>query len=189
MKKEHVAVLCLIALAIGFYCGRKTISYETEIRYVQGDVVRDTVLDIRLVSEFIPSEPELIYSVDTFYMDNMVFVEAKVDSTAIFNEYIARREYATVLFDTPTLGKLSIFETIQYNRPTEKRYDFVPIYKETTKYRIKTWQPYFGASFNTFNQAVVSAGTFYKNTGVDLQYIHDFDLRKKGYGLGIMYRF
>jgi len=94
-----------------------------------------------------------------------------------------------VLFDNPQHGKLSIWETVQYNSLSEIKYEFIPVYKEITKYRIKTWQPYVGASFNTFNQVTVGAGTFHKNTGVDLQYIHDFSLQKKGYGLGVRYKF
>ena len=189
MDKKHIVALCLFCLAIGFFAGRQTFTVKTETKYVKGDSISGTASDIVLVSETIPVEPELIYRTDTIYRDNMVFIETKVDSTAIFNEYIARREFATVLFDTPTLGKLSLFETIQYNRPAEIRYDFVPIYKETTKYKIPVWNGFAGTSVNTFGQASGFAGVFHKNFGAGASYIRDFERERNGYGIMVVIKF
>ena len=181
-----VALICLVA---GIFIGRKTVEEKVVVRYIRGDSISGTVSDFELVSETVPDAPVLPLRIDTVFKDSIVYIDVKVDTASIINDYIARREFTSVLFDTPQLGKLTIFETIQYNRPEEIRYDFIPIYTEKTIYRSPVWQPYTAASFNTFNQLSVGAGVFYRKTGFEFQYITDFNRRLKGYGVVFKYMF
>ena len=113
----------------------------------------------------------------------------KVDTAAIIADYIASREYAPVLFDSPQLGQLSLSATIQYNRLQDLSYTYLPVHKEITRYRVPVFQPYVGASLSTFNQMSFAGGIFYKNSGFEMQHVLDLERRKKGWGIGLKYKF
>ena len=189
MKKEQIIALCVFIFIAGFAIGRKTIEAVERIVYVKGDSITGTLTNLTPVSETIPDNPVLPLLRDTIYLDNIIYVHEVVDTAAIINDYITNREYAHILFDTPTLGKLSLFETVQYNKLSEVQYEFFPIYKEVTVYKVPVWQPYFSASYSTFNVAGVGGGVFYRNFGAEYQY--QKRLNDSGYGhlFGLKYKF
>ena len=189
MKTGHVFILCMICFVCGFYAGRKTVDTKEVIRYIKGDPVSGTVFDLIPAKETVPDDPVLPLLLDTVYKDKFIYVDVKVDTAAIINDYIASREYTPVLFDNPKVGKLSLSATVQYNKLSEVSYEFEPIYREVTKYRTKVWWPHIGLAYNTFNQLTFELGTFHKNIGVELQYISDFNRDEKGYGVGVKYKF
>ena len=166
-------LLCVACLAVGFFIGRQSFVVRTEIKYVQGDVVRDTVFEPVPVLEIVH--------------DTILLVEYDTVRTLI--DWNTERYYAERLLDDPLRGLLDVSATVQFNRLQDLSFSFIPIYKEVTKYKVATWQPYVATSFNTFNQASVGAGIFYKKTGVEFQYITDFNRRLKGYGIGFKYKF
>ena len=172
MKKKYVAILCVICIVCGFYAGRKTITYKTEIKYVQGEAVRDTV--------FFP------VPVLEVYRDTIFLIEKDMAKTLI--DWNTERHYAEQLLDD-NHGILDFSATIQFNRLQSLSYSLTPIYRETTKYKIEVWQPYAGVSFNTLNQATFSVGTFRKKIAFELQYISDFERKKQGWGIGFKYKF
>ena len=189
MKKDQIIALCFFLFIAGIAVGRKTIEGKVEIRYVQGDVVRDTIHEPAAVAETAPLMSVLPLRSDTVYLDNIIYVHVEVDTAAIINDYVLRREYATLLFDTPTLGKLSLFETVQYNKLSELQYEFFPVYKEVTVYKVPVWQPFVGTSFNTLGVTSVSVGTFYKKIGAEMQFVYDISRLQRGVGIGVKYRF
>ena len=189
MKKEQIIALCIFVFISGFAVGRKTIEAVERVVYVRGDTVKGEAATIDPVSETVPDNPVLPLLLDTVYLDRIVYIRVEVDTAAIINDYITSREYMPVLFDTNTLGKLSLLATVQYNRLSDVQYEFSPVYKEITKYRVPVWQPFVGTSVNTFSMASLSVGTFYKNIGFETQFIYDFERLRKGYGIGIRYKF
>ena len=172
MKKEHVAVLCLIALAAGFLAGRKTVLYETEIKYIQGDVVRDTVHFPVPVTEFVH--------------DTIRLVEHDTVRTLI--DWNTERYYTERMFDDGR-GILDVSATVRFNRLQDISIANIPVYREVTNYKTVIWQPYIGVSYNTLNQASFIAGIYHKKTGIELQYISDFNRKIKGYGIGLRYKY
>ena len=189
MNNKFVIFLCFACMVFGFIIGRKTIETKEVVRYIKDDPVSGSVADLIPVKETIPDVPELPLLHDTVYLDSIVYVTLRVDTAAIINDYIAQREYTPVLLDSPQLGKLSLSATVQYNKLSDLTYEFSPIVKEITRYKVVTWQPYIGTSYNTFNQISFVAGTFYKKSAVELQYISDIERRKHGYGIGYKYKF
>ena len=192
MKKSGIIwplITLTIGILIGFFAGRKTIETKEVVRYIKDDPVSGTVSGLIPAKETVPDDPVFPLLFDTVYMDKFIYVAAKADTAAIIDDYIASREYTPVLFDSPQIGKLSLSATVQYNKLSEVSYEFEPIYREVTKYRAKVWQPYLGASLNTFNQATFAIGTFHKKIALELQYISDLNKGEKGYGVGIKYRF
>ena len=168
-----VAIIAAIGLfIIAFFLGRASISYETEVRYVQGEVVRDTI--------FAPV-PVLEIVHDTIYL-------VEHDTILTLIDWNTERYYTERLISDNS-GILDVSASVQFNRIQDIRFEFIPIYKEITRYRVRLWQPYIGGSLNTFSQAAIGGGLFYKNTGIDIHYIYDLRLQKKGYGIGIKYRF
>jgi len=191
-KKSSIVIIVLILLSwIGvFIGGRLTVEDKVVIKYVNTDSIAAKVaIDDWLVNETIPEAPELPLKNDTVWLDSIVYVVEKVDTAAIIADYIASREYAPVLFDSPQLGQLSLSAIIQYNRLQDLSYTYLPVYKEITRYRVPVFQPYIGGSLNTLNQMSFVGGIFYKKSGLELQYISDFERRKKGWGVGLRYKF
>ena len=193
MKKNtafwmRLCAVCLVFVA-GFVAGRKTVETKEVVRYMKDDPVSGTVSGLIPIRETVPEIPVLPLRLDTVFVDSIVYVAVRVDTAAIISDYIASREYTPVLFDSPQIGKLSLSATVQYNKLDVLNYEFVPIYKEVTKYRTKVWEPHIGFSYNTFNQAAVTGGLYRINIGFEFQYISDFDRRRKGYGIGFKYKF
>ena len=178
-------VLIIVAIfLIGFIIGRKTIDTKEVVRYIKDEPVSGFFSDLIPIKEALPEHPELPLLRDTLYIEKIV--KSKVDTAAIINDYITSREYNPVLFDNQ-LGKLSLSAIVQYNKLSELNYEFTPVCKEVTKYRLPTWQPYVGTSYNTFNQISFVAGTFFKKSAIEFQYISDFK-RKQGFGIAFKYK-
>jgi len=187
---SNVIIVAVIVLIVAsFFLGRATVSIKEVVRYVRADPVSGTVTDLSPVRETTPAVPLFPMRRDTVWRDSIVYVAERVDTAAIIADYIAQREYAFVLFDTPQLGRLSLSETLQYNKLSNVNYEFVPVYKEVIRYRERAFQPFIGTSYNTFNQAALLAGLYYNKTGWEFQLIYDLQKQKRGYGIGFKYKF
>ena len=169
MKVKYVVLLCVICSVVCFFAGRKTVSYDTEIRYVHGDAVRDTI-------PFPVPYLEIIH--DTIYL--------KGDTVQTLIDWNTERYYTERLLND-NRGLLDVSAIVQFNTLRDLSYSFTPIYKEITMYKSPVWQPYIGVSYNTFNHFQISGGLFRKHIGIELQYITDFN--RNGYGIGFKYFF
>ena len=176
--------LCVLCLVIGFFAGRKTIDTKEMVRYVQGETITGSV-DLPQPVESIPENPTLPMKSDTI----IEYVVQVVDTAAIIADYIIRREYTPILFDNPTIGKLSLSTTVQYNKIIGLNYEFIPIVKEITRYKVHVWQPYVSGYGNTFGQIGLGLGLFRYNVGVEAMYLRDLKNQQTGYGVGIKYKF
>jgi hypothetical protein len=171
MKKRYVFILCVICLVAGFFIGRKTVSYETEVRYVQGEVIRDTLYLPDPVYEVVP---------DTIYL-------IKHDTVQTLIDWNTERFYTWQPFNDER-GVLDISASLQFNRLQDLSYTFVPIYKEITKYRVNVWQPYVGVSYSTFGIVGIGGGFFRNNFGVEYQYQMGQEGRM-GHLVGVKWKF
>ena len=174
----------------GFFIGRKTIETKDVVRYIHDDPLFGTVSEITPVRETVPEEPKFPLLKDTLYLDNIVYVQNEIDTAAIINDYILKREYAPVLFDNPKLGKLSLSATVQYNKLDALSYEFIPMYKEVTKYKVEVWQPFVAISYSTlFQIAGFGGGVFYKKIGLEYQYQYSLFEKRIGHQFGLKWKF
>ena len=183
----------LIGLAIGFLggflIGRSTVDTKEVIRYIKDDPVSGTVTGLIPIHETVPDDPVLPLLFDTVYVDKFIYEYVRVDTAAIIRDYIASREYTPVLFDSPQMGKLSLSATVQYNKLSEISYEFLPVYKEVTKYKEKTWQPFVSGTYGTFGIAGIGGGTFYHKLGFEYQYQYSLRERLNGHQFSLKYKF
>lgn len=202
--KTIIGVAALLLSFIGgFFAGRSKKDVITKTEYVRGKTIHDTVpaFDLNPYHSEIPDNPVLpkkqvripvlAQSGGTAIIHDSIPYEVVqvVDTTKIIQEYITENSYRNTLFDNKEHGKLTINQKIQFNRIKEMNYDFEPVEKIITKERKRTFVPYIGLGYNNFNQANVNGGFFIKNTGVQASYIYDVDAKKKGVGLGVVFKF
>lgn len=182
------SLIVLVLLSVGFLVGRLTTSSIADVQYLPGEPIHDSI-DVPVPYMVkIPSDPVLPTKPDTVYLsDGSTHISLKVDTPKVFNEYIAENAYSLKVFDNDTLGSLTIDQIIQYNKIKKFSYNHIPIHKVVTVERKHVFAPFIVASYNSFNQFGVGGGIYYHNLGVSATYITDFV--KKGYGLGIHYKF
>ena len=173
---KYLIIGFIIGGLVCFFIGRSTIDLKTDIKYVKGETVRDWFPILTPFKVSIPSDPIYKYKENT----------AVVDTAAIIEDWITKREYKQTLFDN-THGKLDIDFTVQYNKPTDLRYSYIPIKEVNTIYKVKVWQPYASASYSTLNYVGVGLGIFYHDVGFGAKYVTDFN--KKGVEFELKYKF
>ena len=193
-KKKFLLLIIALSLVCGgfggFLIGRKTIETKDVVRYIKDDPIVGTVSELTPVKETVPDTPDLSLLKDTVFLDNIVYIQNKTDTAAIINDYILKREYAPVLFDNPKLGKLSLSATVQYNKLDALSYEFIPIYKEVTKYKVEVWQPFVALSYSTiFQTAGFGGGVFYKKLGFEYQYQYSLSEKRFGNQFGLKWKF
>jgi len=184
-----VISLIAVGLIFGFLFARSTVDTEEVIRYIKDDPVTGTVTGLIPAKETVLDDPVLPLRLDTVYMDWFVYVDVKVDTAAIINDYIASREYTPVLFDSPQMGKLSLSATVQYNKLSEISYEFVPIYKEVTKHKVKTVQPFVSGNYSTLGTVGLGGGFFYKDFGFEYQLQRSLRDDRAGHSFGVKWMF
>ena len=174
MKKNTViAIVCLtVGICIGFFAGRQTITYETEIKYVRGDVVRDTI-----------HLPVPVYEV---VHDTICLIEHDTIKTLI--DWNTERFYTWQPIND-NRGIVDISAMVQFNRVQSMSAEFVPIYKEITRYKKKVWQPYISASYSTFGIVGLGGGLFYNDVGLEYGFQYSMFENRTGYLVGLKYKF
>lgn len=180
----------------GFFLGRSKSGIIKEVKYIKGKTIRDTISTEKLVPYEVntPKNPDLPVKRDTIFSsskDKIVIdtIVESVDTSAIIDRYVKENKYSTVLFDTDTLGKLTVNSTVQYNQLKGLGWKFDPMQKETVIERKRNFTPFVMGSYNTFNQAAAGVGFYIKNVGVGAKYIRDLNLNKEGYEGGIYIKF
>lgn len=187
MKNITSALLILLALIIGFFIGRSTIDTKTEIKYVKGKTIIDTVYIPSPYAENKPIKDKLVpvYKKDSTGIESSELDTAK-SKDATIQDWNVERKYANTLFNNE-YGSLSYDISVQNNKLSSFKYTHTPIQKETNTYKEKVWQPYASASYSTLNYVGVGLGIFYHDLGLEIQYVTDFN--KKGVDIGLKYKF
>lgn len=193
VKYKHVAVIVLIAFAAGFLLDRATFGNGEKTRLVAGKTVKGAVYaDFKLgreLKEFkteIKDLPLMYWKVDTVLDE--IYVKQKIDTAKIIGEFITKREYSFNVFNNEQ-GKLDIKQVVQYNRLQSFDYTFTPIHIEKTSYRRPILEPFASASYSTFGIAGIGGGLFYKNTGVEYNYLYSVPDNRTGHMVGVKVRF
>ncbi len=176
---NYLIIGLIIGILIGFCMNRSINNSEREIKYVKGETIRDTI-KVAIPYEVVqPSKPKYIYKTDTV---NNTIIQL-VDSAAIIQDWILKRNYAQTLFDNQN-GKLDIDLSVQYNQLQSLRYSFTPIQKVITKHSFKVWQPFVSGSYSTLDYIGLGGGIFYHNLGFEYQY--NIDVRNKPMALPVV---
>lgn len=204
-KIAVIAIVAAFLFGLGFYLGRKKdpdVIIKTEVKYVELPPIRDSIpypvpyevikpIDTAniikaVIRDGLYSElfPEKIVS-DTIYI-------TKEDTATIIKDWATERRYQETLFDSDTLGRLSVDATIKYNRMSNLGYIFTPIQKqtETTVRTTRKFLPYLGAGFDT-NSAIIGQGGMFihQDAGFALQYRYDTQNKQNAVGGLFLYMF
>lgn len=180
-------VLCTIVLVgIGFIIGRKTIEEKIVIKYVdlppiQGEV---KVPDLVPKWEGFRNPIKLIY----IYKDQKeVDTLESVKRTIL--DWNTTRKYAGTFFKNPKIGQFDWEATVQYNTLQHLTYKYIPVREQIKETRSPKWSPFLRASANSFGQVGAGGGIYYRNFGVDISYVRDFELTRSGYEVGFSWKF
>lgn len=192
----------IVLVGIGFTIGRKTVGEKTVIKYVdlppiQGEVkVPDLVPKwegfrdpIKLVyiykgqGEKVPQTPPEIANGESFQVDTLESAKRTV------LDWNTTRKYAGTFFKDPKIGQFDWEATVQYNTLQHLTYEYMPVREQVKETRSPKWSPFLRASANSFGQIGAGGGIYYRNFGVDLSYIRDFELTRSGYEIGFSWKF
>jgi hypothetical protein len=185
--KYYICIgLVLIAFAGGFFLGRGKVRTSVKTEYIKGETVVRPVKIPYPSTVFIPTLYFLPTKSDTLYLDGEAQFVQTVDTAKIIEEYITQNTYEFNVFDDSN-GKLDIKQTIQYNRLNDFSYTFTPIYRHTTVSEKPIFEPFVSIGYSTFNQAFIGGGVFYKDVGIEYNYIQSNTLG--GHSLSIKYKF
>lgn len=188
MKLRYKIILLLLVCAVSFFAGRLTTKTKETIKYVKGETIHETIEVPKYIYETIPSKPVFKTKTDTLYVNEKEVIVQTVDTGAIIQNYISERRYAFNVFDNEN-GKLDVRQTIQYNELRKFDYTFTPTRKEIISKMERIVIPFAGINYNSFNQAGVGAGVFYRNIGFEMQYMRDLNTNLNGYGIGLKIKF
>ena len=184
--KNILSWLCVAILALcgvfyaGYRYGQKQNTQNT-IEYVKGDTITDSLFVFK---------PYQVIRIDTISKEYKVYDTVTkvyyVDTAKVINDFSQLVKYKEKLFDSDTLGSLSVDVNIQYNRLQKIGYNFIPIQKVIRK---SISLPKFGVytSVNSFGSIGIGAIGEYKQIGGTLQYVTQE--RKNGIQLGFFYIF
>lgn len=191
----------IVLVGIGFIIGRKTAGEKTVIKYVdlppiQGEIkVPDLVPKwegfrdpIKLVYIYkgqggkVPQIPPEITKGEGFQE-----VDTLESAKRTILDWNTARKYAGTFFKDPKIGQFDWEATIQYNTLQNLAYKYMPVQIKET--RSPRWSPFLRASANSFGQVGAGGGIYYRNFGVDLSYIRDFELTRSGYEIGFSWKF
>jgi hypothetical protein len=185
---RKVLFIGLILIGLGFIIGRWPINETQSIKYIAGKVVHDTIQNPIPYLVEAPENPLLPTKPDTIKIPGQQETIIQiVDTAQIIAEYIKKNKYKEILFDSDTLGKLTISAEVQYNKMQSLDYSFTPVYKQITIVQKKVFTPFLTSSVNTFKIFEIGGGLYYNNLGFEVKYITDF--KDKGLEIGALIKF
>ena len=197
-------VLCTIVLVgIGFMLGRKTVEEKIVVKYVdlppiQGEIkapglapkwegFRDPIKLIYIYrgqGEKVPQTPPEITKGEGFRE-----VDTLESAKRTILDWNTTRKYAGTFFKDPKIGQFDWEITVQYNTLQHLTYKYMPVREQIKETRSPRWSPFLRASANSFGQIGAGGGIYYRNFGVDLSYVRDFELARSGYEIGFSWKF
>lgn len=201
-------VLCTIVLVgIGFIIGRKTVEEKTVIKYVdlppiQGEVkVPDLVPKwegfsnpIKLIYIYKGQEEKVHKTLPKItngegFGEDQKEVDTLESVKRTISDWNTTRKYAGTFFKDPKIGQFDWEATIQYNTLQNLAYKYIPVREQIKETRSQKWSPFLRASANSFGQVGAGGGIYYRNFGVDISYVRDFELTRSGYEVGFSWKF
>ena len=204
-KKGKIIVILIAAIAVwllGFFLGRSTISKKTitEIKYLPGERITDTLLIPTPVKEIIPPDTvNIIKECVKKGKFSELFPErvrdtiiTKQDSSMVISDWATQRFYSSTLFENDTIGKFSYNANVQYNRLQSFDYTFSPVTKTVTvrEQYIKKFSPFLGAGMVDGPSFVINGGAFINEKwGFSVLYMRDPQQRSNNFGGMVLYKF
>lgn len=196
-------IAAILLLGIGFFAGRKTIKPgETPPPiYIPGDTVEVLVPH--------PVPVQVIKPIDTanviraciangkYYelfpervKDSIVYV-TKQDTSDVIKDWATERIYQENVFESDTVGTLTVKARTQYNRLTWLGTKFTPVTKVVTEpQKIKKFSPFLGAGISTTPSVDALGGIFFEEKyGVAAKYSYEYQLKENVYGFYFLYKF
>lgn len=209
-----IAVYCIAVIgifALGIFTGRRTV--RTEVEYIKGDTVTDTLFLPQPVEEKHPVDTlgiieqciaDGIYSDlwperrDTLLYRDTIYVPTAADTSAILSDWATRRFYSDTLFNSEESGYLDYCAEVQYNRLLNFSYRHIPVTKHVTEIKdgSKILSPFIGMGYSVNTggdknpMLLLNAGLFVKEKyGIYAMYQRGLVLNNDYVGGGIIYKF
>lgn len=178
-------LLILSAFTAGFFLGRGKVETKEIIKYVKGETVTGSVPKNLLNAkvEFVADIKFLPYM---FLRVDTITNVAKVDTVAIIQDFLKKREYEFTAFNDEN-GKLDIKQSIQFNQLQSFDYSFTPIQKQITKIKEPIFKPFISLSYNTQNFIGIGGGVFIKDIGVEYKYLYNNVDGLRGHEVGVKF--
>ncbi len=202
MKKNiYIAFISFIVGGVlSFLVSRVSMQHKIESTSVYGETYEGAVSNIQLNplkeegsdKPILPMKQIEIQYRDTGNTESITetrYIYQIVDTAAIIADYVLKRSYDVIAFDDMDKGKLRLFPVIQYNKLDAIDYEFTPVYRQTSVYKEKVWQPFISGSYSTLDIIGLGGGIFYHNIGFEYQYQIDYENIRKGYSFGLKYKF
>ena len=183
--------------------GRKTVEEKIVVKYVdlppiQGEIkvpdlapkwegFRDPIKLIYIYrgqGEKVPQTPPEITKGEGFRE-----VDTLESAKRTILDWNTTRKYAGTFFKDPKIGQFDWEATVQYNTLQHLTYKYMPVREQIKETRSPRWSPFLRASANSFGQIGAGGGIYYRNFGVDLSYVRDFELARPGYEIGFSWKF
>ena len=176
-------LLIIVCLFIGFVVGRQTIQEKVITKHLQGETIRDTIMNLVPDTVYFTSELryKYVYRTDTIYKDVPV-IDREATIAATVEDWNRTKEYDKLLFDNEN-GKLNVNLSVQYNELQRLSYSFTPIHKETTIVKKRVFEPFVSASYLVNNTFSVGGGFFYHDIGFRAEWASN------GLNFGVLYKF
>lgn len=176
-------ILVLIVFTAGFFLGRGKVRVVEKVSLKKGETVYGSLNPSFLTTpkEFkgdIQMLPYIFWKSDTIKV---------LDTVKVVEDFLIRRDYSFNVFNNDN-GVLDITQSIQHNRLQTFDYSFTPIQKVITKRTKPLFEPFVSVGYNTYQQASVGGGLFYRNVGVEYNYLYSADYNS-GHQLGIKVKF
>ena len=193
MKTKYCIAILLLGMAISFFLGRSTVKTKETIKFVKGEtIIADYPTHLltpkREIKGNLIDLPTYYFITDTIVANDTVVVYTKADTVRVFDDFMTKKEYDFTMLDNE-YGRFDFVGDVQFNALQKAGYRFVPITKQVTVNREKRVLPFVSAGMNTFNHASVGGGFFYKNAGVEYEYLYDLNYNNSGHGMKIKFKF
>lgn len=182
----------IVLVGIGFIIGRKTVEEKTVIKYVDLPPIQGEVK----VPDLVPKWEGFRNPIKLMYIykgQEEKVPQKEVDTLESVKRTIldwnTTRKYAGTFFKDPKIGQFDWEATVQYNTLQHLTYKYTPVREQIKETRSRKWSPFLRASANSFGQVGVGGGIYYRNFGVDISYMRDFELTRSGYEVGFSWKF
>lgn len=194
MKTKYWILISAICLAVGFASGRMTTNTKEVVKYVKGDTVKGEypshlLTPIKVEVPEYPTLPYYLFTEKVVVVDSIKYTVKELDHNLVYQDYITRKTFDLALFDNNKQGEFKGTLEIQFNDLQSFDWKHTPISKETTIISKPIYTPFISAGINTFSITSIGAGMFYKDIGVEYEYLHDLKSNNNGHGVKLKYKF
>ena len=204
-KIAVIAIVGALLFGLGFYIGRKRdpdVVIKEKIEYVELPPIHDTIDRPVPYKVTVPADTANVILeakksgkyADLFPIKgpaDTVYI-TKQDTSAVIKDWGTERFYSEKLFDSDTLGRMTVNASVKYNRLSSLDYEFIPIQKVTEKTvrSVRKFLPYVGAGLTTGGHYMGQGGVFFnQDAGFAVQYLYDSRQKQGSVGAAFMYMF